>query len=177
MVLYPLPANRGDTGERRILQIKQVASQDDLGDFWKAAGRAFNMPRLALRMVLPDVPPDSAGPEGAILRLFVGYEEGRPVATSALVVSEKIAGIFFVGVDPSARRRGHGRAVTEAAIESGRADGCDASYLAATKMGTPLYANMGYRKLTDYPEWTKQPSRLDLMRSYVWFTNSTLRQS
>lgn len=53
-------------------------------------------------------------------------------------------GVFNIAVVPSARGRGLGRALTEAALRDGVAAGADAAYLHASPMGRPLYEAMGF---------------------------------
>ncbi len=51
---------------------------------------------------------------------------------------------------PSARRHGVGSALTWAAVDAGRAWGCDTIVLQASEMGFPIYAAMGFRTVVEY---------------------------
>ena len=84
------------------------------------------------------------------IALFVGYVEGKPVATSALYRVDGIAEIGAVATAPSYRRRGIGAALTWAAIAEGAARGCTSAALAATEMGYPVYAAMGFVHVTTH---------------------------
>ncbi|GIE00289.1 hypothetical protein Adu01nite_16390 [Paractinoplanes durhamensis] len=79
---------------------------------------------------------------------FSGYlaiESGRPVGTALGMRAGDVIGVFNVGVVPSHRRRGLGRALTERILADAFAGGADAAYLHTSAMGRPLYASMGFR--------------------------------
>jgi GNAT superfamily N-acetyltransferase len=78
-------------------------------------------------------------------RLLVGRWRGQAVATSLALVSGPLVGIYNVNVVPSARRRGFGAAMTWAAIDHGRGQGCRAAFLESTPMSHKLYERMGFR--------------------------------
>lgn len=79
---------------------------------------------------------------------FVGYVDGRPVATSVLVATGRTAGIYGVATIPSHRRRGIGAAMTWRAVAAGIARGCPMASLQASDDGQPVYARMGFRTAT-----------------------------
>ncbi|MDE1819908.1 MAG: GNAT family N-acetyltransferase [Euryarchaeota archaeon] len=153
MSLAPLaPAPPGP----RKLRIEMVRDQDQLHDYHRVVGEAFSLPVFGVRAVLPRVP-DVKNRETPAFRLLVGYEGDEPVASSAVVVSHRVASIYMVGTRGDFRNRGYGRAITRAAAEIGRQEGCTSAYLQATQKGRPMYEAMGFRKLTDYPEWFARP--------------------
>lgn len=84
------------------------------------------------------------------LRGFVGYVDGRPVATSALIVSDGVAGVYNVATLPEYRKRGLGEAMTWHAVREGAASGCVIGSLQASAMGQPVYARMGFRNIAPY---------------------------
>ncbi len=84
------------------------------------------------------------------VRLFVGRLDGRPVGTSIAIRSRDASGVYNVGTLPSARRRGVGSALTWAAVEAGRAWGCDTIVLQSSVMGLSLYSDMGFRTVAPY---------------------------
>jgi GNAT superfamily N-acetyltransferase len=96
-------------------------------------------------------------PEGAVddpeIRLFGGFLDGAPVATSIAIRSEGAVGIYAVGTAESARRRGIATAMTWAAVEAGRLWGSQAAILQASEMGEPVYRKMGFRTVTGYASY------------------------
>ncbi len=134
------------------LTLRSVEDSTTLADFATVWCRAFRIPRWILPVALPRVPPDD--PEHrAQNRAFVGYSAGNAVACASLTVTERVAGIANVGTVPSARGRGFGAAITGKAVEMGRELGADVAYLAASEMGFPVYARMGFRRVSDYRYW------------------------
>jgi len=62
-------------------------------------------------------------------------------------------GIYDMGVIPAARRRGHGRALTLAALARARDAGCAGVTLNATGEGEPLYRSVGFDSLGRGMTW------------------------
>ena len=89
------------------------------------------------------------------IRLFVGRLDGRPAGTSIAIRSGPASGVYNVGTLPAARRRGIGTALTWAAVDAGRAWGCDTVVLQATEMALPLYLDMGFRTVAPYRTFTR----------------------
>lgn len=75
---------------------------------------------------------------------YIGYVDGEPVATTQLVVSDGVAGLYYVGTLEGHRGRGYGDAVTRHAIIQGGKRGCDISTLQASPAGYPVYKRMGF---------------------------------
>lgn len=81
---------------------------------------------------------------------FVVRLEGEPVAIAMTIVSDGVAGVYWVGTLEAARQRGLGRAVTAAATNAGFALGAEIASLQASPMGRPIYEAMGYETIFDY---------------------------
>jgi ribosomal protein S18 acetylase RimI-like enzyme len=69
------------------------------------------------------------------------------------------AGIYNMGVVPSYRRRGIGRALTLAACRIGRELGCSHALLNATPEGELLYRTVGFESLGLGQTWWRHPAR------------------
>jgi GNAT superfamily N-acetyltransferase len=82
--------------------------------------------------------------------LFLGTAHGEDVATSMLVVTPPMAGVYNVHVRAANRRQGFGRAITLAALDYALTQGCTAVTLQSTEMGYPLYAAMGFETRYHY---------------------------
>lgn len=81
---------------------------------------------------------------------FIAYLDGEPVSIAMTMVSDAVAGIYWVGSRKQARGRGLGRAVTTAATAAGFELGADVASLQASPMGKPIYLAMGYEVAFDY---------------------------
>jgi GNAT superfamily N-acetyltransferase len=82
--------------------------------------------------------------------LYLGFVDDAPVATSALVMSHRVAGVYNVSTLPDFRRHGYGEAMTWRALRDGLAAGCVLGSLQASDMGRPVYERMGFRVVAQY---------------------------
>lgn len=104
--------------------------------------------------------PSLAAATDANVALFVGYVGERPAATSRLVCLGHVADITSVNTRPEFRRRGHGTALTWAAVAEGARRGCNAAMLTATVMGYPVYVRMGFRPVCTFRTYLPPADRL-----------------
>jgi ribosomal protein S18 acetylase RimI-like enzyme len=152
------------------LRIERVSEQAQLADLRKATSKAFGIPTFVVKTMFPSIPAETDP-----VVLLVGYEGGEPAASAVSVVLEGMVGINTVGVRPRSRRRGYGRAMTWAAVEVGRERGCDSSYLEASEMGLPVYSHMGFKVVSEYPEWHASVSKLKMARALFHLLGTWLR--
>ncbi|WP_290052032.1 GNAT family N-acetyltransferase, partial [Amycolatopsis solani] len=78
------------------------------------------------------------------MRGYVAELDDTPVATSFGVLVDGMVGVFNIGVPPRYRRRGYGRAATDAVLREAYALGARTAFLHASPLGVPLYAEMGF---------------------------------
>jgi ribosomal protein S18 acetylase RimI-like enzyme len=77
---------------------------------------------------------------------YVGYVDGEPVSTAAIVIGGNAIGVYNVATIPTRQRRGYGEAVMRHAIRDARREhGIERSILQSTPAGFKLYERMGYR--------------------------------
>ena len=167
MLLDPLRPAPAPTPGLSVRTVSNVAELHDFGDVWCAS---FRVPRWIFPLVMPSVLTDD--PEfGAQGRLFVGYDGKRPVACSSVVVTERVANVVSVGTVPESRGRGYGASITWRAVQDGHDLGADVAYLAASRMGYPVYEKMGFRRAAEYPTWdTPAGLRQLLPFARIWWT-------
>ena len=80
---------------------------------------------------------------------YVGYVDGDPVSTAAVVIGAGAAGVYNVATLPGKQRQGYGEAVMRHALADARRDhGIERSILQSTPAGLRLYERMGYRTVT-----------------------------
>lgn len=91
--------------------------------------------------------------DGGRARGYVGFVQGKPVATSVGFSHVGVCGVFFVATLPEYRGKGYGAALTWRATMEARREGCRVGYLQASEMGYPVYTKMGYRQVAEYLTW------------------------
>ncbi|HEY8154782.1 MAG TPA: GNAT family N-acetyltransferase [Myxococcota bacterium] len=127
------------------LVIQQVRTQDQIVAFREAAFLGFGYPVAAAHIFLGD--PVLGLPQ---VRLYSGLVDGAVVATSMLIATGAVAGIYWVATLEEHRGRGYGEALTAAAVAGGRDFGCRIASLQASKLGRPVYQRMGFEHVLDY---------------------------
>ena len=149
MVLSPIPGRCPSPPEG--LDIRRVQDRDELLTFSRTGSTAFGMP-TALDVLAVGL---AKAIRGGSFRggCYLGYYNGKPVATSLRYTSGRVAGIYFVATAKEYRRRGIGEAMTWRAAIDGRREKCTVSVLQASEMGRPVYEGMGYRTVTNYQIW------------------------
>lgn len=82
---------------------------------------------------------------------------GAPVASVMILLTHRVAGVYWVGTTPEVRGRGIAGACTRLATNAGFDMGAEAVVLQASTMGEPIYLAMGYREITRYPWFVEIP--------------------
>ena len=78
-------------------------------------------------------------------RPLVGVCDGAVTATGLAAINGPVGWVGSIFVDPSQRRRGLGRAMTDAVCARIDAAGCTTQALIASDYGRPIYERMGFR--------------------------------
>jgi GNAT superfamily N-acetyltransferase len=92
---------------------------------------------------------------------FLASLNGEPVASAATLMTGGVAGIYWVGTVPGARRLGLGAAVTAAALGSARARGYRLGTLTSSQLGYGMYRGLGFRDYAQFHTylWTEVAAR------------------
>ncbi len=128
-------------------ELRKLTDKSEAPDFWAVAKDAY---------LTNGFPPevfnytDHAGLLAGNVAAFVAYLDGEPVSIAMTIVSDEVAGIYWVGSRERARGLGLGRAVTVAATNAGLELGGTIASLQASPMGRPIYAKLGYEAVYDY---------------------------
>jgi GNAT superfamily N-acetyltransferase len=146
MVLHPLPAAPPD---RARLEVRRVEDIPSLERYAEVLAKGFGMPPELGRLAPPGL---LAAPD---VSLYTGFVDGEPVATSALIMTCRVAGVYNVATLEAYRRRGFGEAITWHAVLEGAAAGCRMASLQASEMGRPVYERMGFRLLAGYKTFVR----------------------
>jgi GNAT superfamily N-acetyltransferase len=149
MVLDPIPTRPPSLPSE--LRVRRTRSRDVWTTLVKVMMRGFG----------GEAPDDIEGffpyRMATVFRGYVGFVGKTPVATSVGLSYRGIGGVYSVATLPEFRGKGYGAALSWQAAVGTRREGCRASYLQASEMGYPVYARMGYQKVTSYPEWLAGP--------------------
>lgn len=78
------------------------------------------------------------------IELYLGYENGIPVAGSMLFKKEDIAGVYMVGTLKKFQQKGYGSAVTQYVLKRGFELNCKKAVLQATQAGEKIYSKLGF---------------------------------
>jgi hypothetical protein len=132
------------------VELRMVKQPQDAADYGRIVAEAYESAGLRkesalLQFALPDrlVSPH--------LVVAVAYVEGTPSSCAMGLLSHGIAGVYWVGTIPSARRLGLAELCTRAVGNEAFARGARRIVLQASAQGEPVYKAMGYREFTRYP--------------------------
>jgi ribosomal protein S18 acetylase RimI-like enzyme len=81
---------------------------------------------------------------------YIGFLDGTPGATSALVLDSGVAGIYAVATIPEARHKGIGSIMTVLPLLEARQLGYRVGVLQASPMGYPIYRKIGFKDVCTY---------------------------
>jgi GNAT superfamily N-acetyltransferase len=140
---------RPQTESSSDLDLRWVATEPDLADAERVLVDGYPMPELQ-----PFAPGCLYAPalcDGST-RIVVAYDRDLPVATAAAHSAHGITLIENVAVDPGARGKGAGAAVTEAATTA-FAD--QPAALLASDDGQPVYERLGYLRIERWTVWLR----------------------
>lgn len=129
-------------------ELRKLESLEQAGDFWRVAIESYA--DIGFPPEIFSGYTNHAGLLADNVAAFIAYLEGEPVGIAMTMVSDAVAGIYWVGSRQQARGRGLGRAVTAAATAAGFELGADVASLQASPMGKPIYLAMGYEVAFDY---------------------------
>jgi Acetyltransferase (GNAT) domain len=132
------------------LEIRRAWFEEGYDDFVVTMSTAMGMPlESGYDLISPELF------DALWVEPYTGYVDGEPVATSTLVVSHRVAGVYNVTTLEEHRRKGYAEAMTWHAVARGVELRAGMSSLQATPMGVPLYEHMGYRTVCVYKDYVR----------------------
>jgi ribosomal protein S18 acetylase RimI-like enzyme len=130
------------------LEIRRVTGAAEAADYWRVAQRSYATLGFPAE-VFAYYDREQGFLEGNVAA-FVASADGRPGGIAMTVVSNGIAGVYWVGTTEEARGRGLAWAATAAAVEAGLELGPDVASLQASHLGEGLYRRMGFEAIHSY---------------------------
>lgn len=130
------------------VELRRVASPEDAENFWQVAADAYATNGFPEEVFRHYDRHDGLWADG--VAAFLALLDGRPAGIAMTIVTNGVAGIYWVGTAQDARGRGLGPVVTTAAVEAGFDFGTDLISLQASPLGRPIYERMGFEATYDY---------------------------
>jgi|SRR5271157_1774354 len=129
--------------ERAAIEVRRVCPGPTRDAFCAIGSVCFHVPLAWFHEVFDD---NSVWDNFAA---YVGYVDGEPVSTTAIVMGGSAVGVYNVATLPSHQRRGYGEAVVRHALEEARGrTGVERAILQSTPAGLRMYERMGFRTVT-----------------------------
>ena len=126
-------------------EIIEVTSEDQIADWTRTCTAAFGFDDALSgwwHELFTSIPFGGMSP----LRHFLACLDGEPVGTASAFIQDGVVGLASVGVREDCRRRGIGSAITLAALETARDQGCRLGVLFSSPMATSMYEGLGFRQ-------------------------------
>ena len=123
------------------LSIQRVGDAETLREWCQACSKVFGMADFVADAFFDFI--NHVGFGTSIP--YLGLLEGKPVATSLVVLAGGVAGIYNVGTVPEARRKGIGTWMTLTPLRDARAKGYRVGVLQASEMGASVYRRLGFQ--------------------------------
>ncbi len=130
------------------LEIRPVVDATGAADFEDVFVAGYPVPELQPMQRGSFMPPEALAAKD--WHHWVGYLDGRPVATASTFLGPHHQHVEFVSALPDTRGRGIGGAITAAAT---LVDPTLPAALIASDDGQPVYRRLGYRSLLRYTLW------------------------
>jgi len=126
------------------LEMRRVADAETRRHFCDLIAVSFQIPEsIAERVYLPEPPWRES------LAGYVGYAEGEPVSSTALMRTADAVGVYSVSTRPGRRRRGVAESLMRLCLAD-FAPGVSPIVLQSSRAGLKLYQMLGFRRVTRY---------------------------
>ena len=129
--------------------IEQVDGAERQALWARIVGAGTGFPDAAID-ALVRIETTLSDPQYKAQQRYIGFLNGIPVATSALVLDSGVAGIYAVATLPEARHKGIGRLMTVVPLLEARQMGYRVGILQASSMVYRIYEKIGFRDVCKY---------------------------
>lgn len=127
-------------------RIEEVTNLDHLKDYYKVMAVVFE--EIIGRYKEEFFNIDVAYGFGKLLpkRSYVGYVDGKPVASSTLILGHGVVGLFNIGTVPEARCKGIGTEMTLMPLREALSLGYKVGVLHSSDMAYSIYKKIGFKE-------------------------------
>lgn len=129
-------------------ELRRLSRAEEAESYWQIAAASYT--RIGFPPEVFGFYTDGAGLLADNVAAFIAHLDGTPVSIAMTIVTDGVAGVYWVGSLEQARGKGLGRATTAAATNAGFDLGADIASLQASPMGEPIYTAMGYETIYEY---------------------------
>ena len=134
--------------------VKQVQNADELRKWSSIVGKCFDFPDIITKafyemwtVVLEE--------ENVVN--YLAFLNGNPVASSNVIYSAGVAGIWCVGTLSKYRGQGIGTAITMAPLLDARKRGYEIGILNSSEQGFNVYRRIGFKKTCEFRQYVWTP--------------------
>lgn len=141
------------------IRVQRVNDHETLYTWCRVGVSSVGLPDLIVKPLFDMVAWRGFGPDVSFHH-YLAWLDDQPVATARLLRQAGIAGIYNVATIPEARRRGAGTTVTLTALQDACAFGYRIGVLLASKMGAPMYHQLGFQEYCQIDNYIWQPQEI-----------------
>lgn len=127
-------------------KVKGVNNRSSIDDFSSIVKEAFDKTQIEIDKMYET---DETIIDKNIIA-FVIYKDDKPVSSVLTVISDEVAGVYWVGTAKDARGQGLGSYVGQIATNAGFDSGKGLVVLQASEAGERVYEKLGYQTITRY---------------------------
>jgi GNAT superfamily N-acetyltransferase len=136
------------------LEVRRVTTPKEMRAQFEMVAAAFETSMETLKKMIP--PPSLLEDPDAVL--LAGYCEGKLVCGAMHLRVEEICTVHGVAVLHAYRRCGFGKAITWAAVQAGKEQGCTVAALRAMGISHHMYQRMGFIQVCKHRTYGAPPA-------------------
>lgn len=136
----------------KCLEIKEVNNLEELKIWTDILVKSFEFPLFSDSYKKYFI---TAGLNNLNFNYYLGFFNGKPVATSILFKGKGATGLFYIGTINEARRKGIAKAMVNYLLRLSKNEGYNICVLQASEIGYHLYKKIGFKEYytTDIYRW------------------------